>query len=492
MAVRVAGRALDPDQGTTVLQRPAHPVRGERVGPEALVAVHGGGGEHGHRYRVLEQAGHELPSGRRQVVVRAGERVAPVPRGQQRLVQVPPGREEVGQGGPAHEGREQSPALADLFDSRTEQHHSVRRGKPADRAETEFHLTRAPLVLHRAGRQPDRGQPVPDRLKRAGHAVQPYLREVLVAQLEDAHLRRRRGEPGVLRQDRIGAEPHDVVLDLYPGEVVVARLAEFAQHAAHQAAAVQRHRLAVGEIDVAEHPAGTVGPWQDPERGRIRYQHDIREPGELIDAKAAARRERRHEHLVAAVEAVDRPGEVEPVRHGSDRHLGGQRLAARDAVLIDDGQADGAQVKLAYPADDRGRRRGLLLGVQTVAGHEAVLADPVDRATAELIRGGASHLATLLSGAHLFWSIMTSSIAAEKLSVSTSASEMNVSVRCTPLIWKIFASSNSRRCAWSLTLSRTSRSRPPVTTLMSSASGMARIARMISLRSMPGPAVTAR
>src|SRR5262249_37770215 len=167
-------------------------------------------------------------------------------------------------------------------------------------------------------------------------------------------------------------------------------------------------------------------------------------------------------------------------------------LGARDASRTDDGQADGAQVKLADPAGGRRGRRGLLLGVQAVAGHKAVLADPVDQAAAELIRGGASPLATLLSGAHLLWPIMTSSIPAAKLSGSTSASERNVSVRCTPLIWKIFASSNSRRCAWSLTLSRTSRSRPPVTTLMSSASGMARIARMISLRSIPGPAVTRR
>src|SRR5215469_16849361 len=150
---------------------------------------------------MLEQAGYELPPGRRQVAILAGERVAPIPEGQQRLVQVPPGREEVRQGWPAHEGREQATALADLLDRRTEQHHSVRRGKPADRAETELHLARAPLVLHRAGRQADRGQPVPDRLQRAGHAVQAYLREVLVAKLEDAHLRWRWGEPGVLRQD---------------------------------------------------------------------------------------------------------------------------------------------------------------------------------------------------------------------------------------------------------------------------------------------------
>ena len=67
-------------------------------------------------------------------------------------------------------------------------------------------------------------------------------------------------------------------------------------------------------------------------------------------------------------------------------------------MLIDDGQPDGAQVKLAYPARDRIRRRGLLVGVQTMAGYEAMLANPVDQAAAELARRGVSHLANLRSG----------------------------------------------------------------------------------------------
>src|SRR6266487_5482429 len=125
---------------------------------------------------------------------------------------------------------------------------------------------------------------------------------------------------------------------------------------------------------------------------------DIRESGELIDAETAARREGWHEHLVAGVKTVDRPGEVEAVRQGGDRHLRRKRLASRNAVLIDDGQPDGAQVKVAYPARDRIRRHGLLGGVQTMAGHEAMLANPVDQAAAGLIRCGVSHLANLRSG----------------------------------------------------------------------------------------------
>src|SRR6516165_8451103 len=43
--------------------------------------------------------------------------------------------------------------------------------------------------------------------------------------------------------------------------------------------------------------------------------------------------------------------------------------------------------------------------------------------------------------------LMISSMATVKFSGSTSASERNVSVRCTPLIWKILVSRSSRRCA---------------------------------------------
>ena len=46
-----------------------------------------------------------------------------------------------------------------------------------------------------------------------------------------------------------------------------------------------------------------------------------------------------------------------------------------------------------------------------------------------------------------------------KLSGSTSASDRKVSVRWTPGIWKIVFSSSSRRCVWSRTRSRTSRSK---------------------------------
>ncbi len=140
-----------------------------------------------------------------------------------------------------------------------------------------------------------------------------------------------------------GVKDHDVELDLDPGQEVVPRLGQRTKDPPQQPAPVQRHRLPVAEVHVAQHPPGAIRPRQDPERGRIGHQHHVREPGELLDAEPAAPRERGHEHLVAGVQAVDRAGEVEPVGHGRDGRLRGQHLAPRHAVLVDHGQPDRPQ-----------------------------------------------------------------------------------------------------------------------------------------------------
>ena len=56
------------------------------------------------------------------------------------------------------------------------------------------------------------------------------------------------------------------------------------------------------------------------------------------DPEAAARGERRDEHVVARVEAVDRAGEIEPVGQRLDRRVRGQRLGAWHTVLVRHGQ----------------------------------------------------------------------------------------------------------------------------------------------------------
>src|SRR5262249_61675249 len=96
-----------------------------------------------------------------------------------------------------------------------EQHHRIRGREAADGAEAELDLAGTPLVLHRAGRQPDRGQSVTDRLQRVGHAVQPYLRQELVALLEGAHVWWWRGESRVVRHAPLVADAGAAVPALY-------------------------------------------------------------------------------------------------------------------------------------------------------------------------------------------------------------------------------------------------------------------------------------
>ncbi len=207
----------------------------------------------------------------------------------------------------------------------------------------------------------------------AAHAVQPHFGQELVAALEHADRRRGRGEPGVLRRQLLRRADDHAELDLEPGQEVVAGLAERGERPAKQAAAVQRHRLPVAEVDVAQHPAGPVRPRQHPEGARVGHHDHVGEPGELRDAEPAAARERGHEHLVAGVQAVDRAGEVEPVGHRRDGGLRGHHLAARHAVLVDDGQPHGAQPELADPGRHLVHVVGPVRPVwpgQPVTGHE--------------------------------------------------------------------------------------------------------------------------
>ena len=380
MAAGVAGRALNPDQSAAVLDRPAHPVGGERIGPEPLVAVDRRRREHGHRQRVLEQPGDVLPaeSGQRRRL--AGERVRAVRAGQQRLVQVPAGGEEVRQRGPAHERGQQPAPLADLLDRRPEQHRGVGRGQPGYGCEAELKLAGAPLVLDRSRRQADVEKGVPHCLQRVAHAVQPHLGQELIAPLEHADRWRWRGEAGVLRRQLLRRADDDRELDLDAGQVVIPGRGQVAKHPAEQSAAVERHRLPVAEVDVAQHPSGPVCPWQHPEGGRVGHHDHVGETGELLDAEAAAAGERGHEHLVAGVQAVDGAGEVEPVGHRGDGGVGGQHLAARHAVLVDDRQPNGPQAKFADPGRDllhhgRPLSGGRPVLCQPVTGYEPRLAD---------------------------------------------------------------------------------------------------------------------
>ena len=79
-------------------------------------------------------------------------------------------------------------------------------------------------------------------------------------------------------------------LDLEAGHVVEAGVGELLQRAAIEMAGRERHRLAVGEIDVAQHPAGLRRPGQHAEGGGIGDHQEIAAALHLRHAEAAAGR----------------------------------------------------------------------------------------------------------------------------------------------------------------------------------------------------------
>ena len=92
---------------------------------------------------------------------------------------------------------------------------------------------------------------------------------------------------------------------------------------------------------------------------------DVREARHLVDAEAAARGERRREHAVGRVEAVDRAREVGAVLERRDECVAGEVLGPRDPVLVDHDQPDRAQARVSdLPCDLRG---GVALSVAVEA-----------------------------------------------------------------------------------------------------------------------------
>ena len=102
----------------------------------------------------------------------------------------------------------------------------------------------------------------------------------------------------------------------------------------------KRHRLAVGEIDIAQQPAGFVRPWQHAEGRRIGDHHEIAAALHLGHAEAAARGEYRKHGPVRGVLGEQRGGDGDAARISFAASLGHHRLAAQHAVLIGKGEAD--------------------------------------------------------------------------------------------------------------------------------------------------------
>ena len=175
-----------------------------------------------------QQPGQEMPAGvgEQLALPRRHEGVGAALAVGERLVQVPARRHHVGDARPAHEGRVQAVAPADLLHGAAEQHHGVGRLQPAQRLEGELALARAVLALHRPQRQAERDDVAADDLEHGLDLVEAQLGEILIAVGEDADPRRRAGLARLLRRHAIRVQLEDVELDLEAGNVVVARPGE--------------------------------------------------------------------------------------------------------------------------------------------------------------------------------------------------------------------------------------------------------------------------
>ena len=301
----------------------------------------------------------------------ADESIAAAAKLDQRLVQMPAARKQIRQTRPAHEARETAVAPRDLFGGGAEQDHGVGSGKPALRPEGEFALARPQFDLERAQRHAERGDAAADRRQRRIDLIETRFGQILVALRERAHVGRLRRPARVLRRQPRILQLEEMKFDLEAGEEIEAGRCEHRKRVAEHLPRRERHRLAVGEIDVAKQPAGIWRPRQHAKRRRVGHHDEVAAALHLRHVEAAAGGEHRIDRLVRGVlsEQRRRHGDA-ALQHGGRifRHHG---LAAQHAVLIGEREANEFQlVFLDGLLDGLGVTR-LLVGPQAVTLDEA-------------------------------------------------------------------------------------------------------------------------
>ena len=176
---------------------------------------------------------------------------------------MPAARHHVRQFRSAHEARVKSLPVAGLLHGAAKQHHRVGGREPDLRLESELALARPELDLDRAQRQPERDDVAPNAFQDRLDLIEACFREILIAGRQHRDFRRF-ARPGGIG----GIEPRvdqleDMEFDLEPGHVIKAGMGEPVQHLLVQMAGRERHRPAVLEIEIAQHPAGLRRPRQD-------------------------------------------------------------------------------------------------------------------------------------------------------------------------------------------------------------------------------------
>ena len=241
-------------------------------------------------------------------------------------------------------------ALGDLLGGAAEQHHRVGRLEAGAGAEGELDLAWTELDFERAQRQAEIDQIGAQDLQDRIHLVVALLGQVLVALVQQRHVGRLARLAGIADAQLRLLKLEQMELDFQAGDEIVAAISQGRERPAQDMAGAKWHRPAVGEVDVAQHPAGVRRPGQGAE-GRGIGQHDhVGRALQLLHAEAAARLPDREHRAVRGVLQQHRRREADAVlqrRVDFRRH---DRLAAQDAVLVGEGQPhDGHFARLHAP-----------------------------------------------------------------------------------------------------------------------------------------------
>ena len=227
----------------------------------------------------------------------------------------------------------------DLLGRRPEQNHRVGSGKPRQRAEGEFALARPELDFQRAQRHAERCDAAPDRLQRRIDLIEPRFGQILIALIEQRHFGRARRPRRIFRREPRIFQLEEMKFNFEPGEEIETLRRKPRQRVAQDLPRRERHRLAVGEKDIAEQPAGIgraviLRPRQHLKRCRVGDHDEIAAALHFRHVEAAAGGEHRIDGFVRGVLGKERRRHGDAARHRAQRVGGHQSLAAQHAVLV--------------------------------------------------------------------------------------------------------------------------------------------------------------
>ncbi len=156
-----------------------------------------------------------------------------------------------------------------------------------------------------------------------------------------------------------------VAFDLEPGDEFVAGLCKRRQSLAVDVARAERHRSAVGEDDVAQHPAGVRRPGQHPERRRVGQHHDVGRAFPFLGPEGAAGAPHGKHRAMGGVLQQHRRTEAHAGLHRRGDLARDQCLAAQDAVLVGEGETHDRELAGLYAAFDLAHGGLALVGPET-------------------------------------------------------------------------------------------------------------------------------